>query len=200
MLRDVLFILLGYISGSILYAKIFGNLFSGTDITKGAEDENPGTANAYKNGGFACGTATLVCDILKGAIPVFLYCRGEATPLLMLIIAAPVFGHAFSVFNSFRGGKGIATTFGSLLGLAPQLAAVLVLAFWFVFFSVVICINPHYHRTFVTYICTDLTLLILYGITYVWLGFSFIFVAVSTRLLKSQEQKERIEVKAIWTR
>lgn len=199
MLRDILFILFGYLMGSVLFAKVFGILFTGEDITAGTDDGNPGASNAYKKGGFWCGTATLVCDILKGAVPVFMYCRGTVTPALALVIAAPVLGHAFPLFYSFHGGKGIASTFGTLLGLAPHLLAVLLLAFWFVFFSVILRVDPHSHRTFITYIFTDVSLL-LAGLTYIWIGFSLIFAAVSIRLIKSREPKERTEVKLLWTR
>ena len=59
MVRALLFILLGYLSGSVLYAKIWGKLLCGTDITKGSTDGNPGTANAFIQGGFWCGVLTL---------------------------------------------------------------------------------------------------------------------------------------------
>lgn len=76
MVRALLFILLGYLSGSVLYAKIWGKLLCGTDITKGSIDGNPGTANAFIQGGFWCGVLTLFCELLKGILPVYFYMRG----------------------------------------------------------------------------------------------------------------------------
>ena len=51
-MRDVWYILFGYLSGSILYARIFGELIAHRDITKQTKDKNPGTANAFMQGGF----------------------------------------------------------------------------------------------------------------------------------------------------
>ena len=76
----IFFLLIGYLSGSVLYARIFGYLFKHKDITQNTKDNNPGTANAFINGGFFCGICTLVCDLLKGFVPVFIYLRYEYSP------------------------------------------------------------------------------------------------------------------------
>ena len=88
-MRDMIYILSGYLAGSILFARVFGWLLKKTDVTENTSDGNPGTANAFQNGGFLCGALTLVCDLLKGFLPVFLYTRGQTTFLLALVIAAP---------------------------------------------------------------------------------------------------------------
>lgn len=95
MVRALLFILLGYLSGSVLYAKIWGKLLCGTDITQGSTDGNPGTANAFIQGGFWCGVLTLLCELLKGILPVYFYMWGMEPQALSdgwmaLVIAAPV--------------------------------------------------------------------------------------------------------------
>ncbi len=136
MVRALLFILLGYLSGSVLYAKIWGKLLCGTDITKGSTDGNPGTANAFIQGGFWCGVLTLFCELLKGILPVYFYMRGMGPQALSdgwiaLVLAAPVLGHTFPLFQKHHGGKGIAVSFGSLLGLYPYRMPVLVFAFCF---------------------------------------------------------------------
>ena len=137
MMNSVLFILLGYLSGSVLYAKIFGMLFKKKDIVKESRDGNPGTANAFMEGGVLCGICTLICDLLKGMLPVYLYMQSldiqkSQGIMISLVLAAPVLGHVFSIFNNWKGGKGIATTFGCLLGLFPDLSAALILAFFFI--------------------------------------------------------------------
>ena len=144
MIRDIAFILAGYAAGSILFAKVFCSLLKKTDVAKNTKDNNPGTSNAFKNGGILCGALTLICDVTKGFLPVFFYTRKEVTFLLALVIAAPVIGHVFSVFNGFRGGKGIATTFGCLFGLFPNLIPFAIFAGTFVFFSFILKINPHF--------------------------------------------------------
>ena len=75
MLTTIGFILFGYFTGSLLFARYFSNLFCGKDVTVDTPDSNPGTYNAYTYGGFWCGALTLVCDLLKGFLPVFLYIR-----------------------------------------------------------------------------------------------------------------------------
>lgn len=158
-LKMIGYILAGYASGSVLYARIFAKLFRKDQIIDQSRDKNPGTANAFQYGGFWCGLCTLVCDILKGFVPVFLYMtRHRLLPanemLAALVIAAPVIGHAFPVFFHFQGGKGIAVTFGCLLGLLPIWRPVALLAAFFIFFSAVIRVTPHYFRTLISYLCT----------------------------------------------
>jgi len=76
--RALLYSAAGYISGSILFARVFGAVFK-KDILNQSRDGNPGTANAFMYGGFFCGVLTLLFELLKGFIPVFLYLR--KTPL-----------------------------------------------------------------------------------------------------------------------
>ena len=129
--RDLLYLLLGYLSGCVLYAEVFSRVFH-KEIASAAKDKNPGAANAFVHGGFWCGVLTLAGDMLKGMVPVALYMHylPEAllTPLAPLVLCAPVAGHVFPATRSFKGGKGIATTFGCLLGLLPFWTPVLVLA------------------------------------------------------------------------
>lgn len=202
MLRDIGFILLGYLSGSVLYALILGNLISKINITEGTSDQNPGTANAFKKGGFLCGCFTLFCDIMKGFLPVFLYCSGQMTFALIFVLSAPVVGHAFPIFHKFRGGKGIAVTFGCLFGLLPDHLPLAALAFWYIFFVLVVNIKSNYHKTFAAYILTEITLIALTALNRVpitfLIGFSIICTTVIIRLIKSTEKKEPIEVKLLW--
>ena len=121
-MRDLLYLLLGYLSGCVLYAEVFSRVLH-KEIVSAAKDKNPGAANAFVHGGFWCGVLTLAGDMLKGMVPVALYMHylPEAllTPLAPLVLCAPVAGHVFPATRSFKGGKGIATTFGCLLGLLP---------------------------------------------------------------------------------
>ena len=201
MMRVLPYVLLGYLSGSLLWAKFYGRLVAKTDITALSPDGNPGASNAFQFGGFWCGCLTLCCDILKGSLPVMLYRRGAADfPAIGLafVMAAPVVGHAYSIFHRFRGGKGIAVSFGCLLGLAPDLRPALVLAVVFIVFSVVIRISPHYYRTLATYV---VAVPVLFQIVPVWpirAGFLLIAGTVILKLLCSKEEKEKLEVKLGW--
>lgn len=169
-------------------------------LRKTQKTTTPEHQTLSKTGGILCGALTLVCDVTKGFLPVFFYTRKEVTFLLALVIAAPVIGHVFSVFNGFRGGKGIATTFGCLFGLFPNLIPFAIFAGTFVFFSFILKINPHFHRTLVTYFFTELQIVIFAGNLIVCAGFSFILAAVFIRFLTSKEKKPPLEVKPIWIR
>lgn len=199
MFRDLCFILLGYLSGSILFARVWGKTVAGTDITQDAPDQNPGTANAFRNGGFLCGLLTLVCDLLKGLVPVFLYLRTGSGPALGFVIAAPVLGHVFPVFSHFRGGKGIATTFGCLLALLPNGLPLTYMVLFFLFFSLVLRISPNYYRTIAAYVCTEVALLIFAHNTAIITGFSLICLGIGFRMFTSREEKNDLEVKLLWT-
>ena len=199
------FPLLGYLSGSVLYAQLFTRWLAGKDLTEISDDRNPGTTNAFRYGGFRCGVLTLVCDLLKGFVPVHLFLANPAHPmqepfLFALALAAPVIGHAFSVFHHFHGGKGIAVTFGCLLGLLPLWQPFAVLAAFFLLFSLVLRITPDYYRTLATYLCS------LAGIPFaarspeVGMGFWLMAFAVLWRMLTSKEKKEQMEVKLLWKR
>lgn len=158
MLQYILYILLGYLSGSVLYGYLFLKIFRKEDITKLSDDGNPGTANAYKYGGFWIGTATLLCELMKGIVPVVLASRFLDTGniLFALVMAAPVFGHAFPVYRcgkeaGVKGGKSIAVTFGVLIGLAPEVKPLAILIAFYLLFSLAIKIYTHVYRSIVTF-------------------------------------------------
>lgn len=203
MRNEIVFIIFGYLSGSILYASIFGFLLKQKDIIKESKDKNPGTANAFMQGGFWCGMLTLIFDLLKGFLPVFLYLHshisGKYSGLLFpLILAAPVWGHIFPVFFHFSGGKGIATTFGCLLGLFPYMEPALVLAFLFLFFSLILRVTPHYNRTVFTYFVSLLMMKLLRVKLSVVIGFFLIVVGVFIRLYHSTEERDKCRVRLLW--
>lgn len=223
MLYYLTFIVMGYILGSILFAPLFGKLITKKDIIRETKDQNPGTANAFMQGGMLCGILTLVCDMGKGFIPVFLCAnmlqtqfancmwgideqlwggRSEIIVVLgsALVLVAPVAGHIWPIFHKWKGGKGIAVSFGCLLGYWPNIGAALILACFFILFSLVIRITPHFYRTMASYILGT-------GIVFVWgesiaqtLGFLMITIIVCIRLHLSTEKREECKVRLLWTR
>lgn len=201
--RMIFFALLGYLSGSVLYARIFSSLMNRTGVIEDSSDHNPGTANAFQYGGFWCGALTLSCDLLKGYLPVHM-CMGNAMlPLLpgcglALVLAAPVVGHAFPIFYRFRGGKGIAVTFGCLIGLLPIPEPFLLLAGAFLAFSLVLKISPHYYRTAAAYLVTLAGMFMRGCAAELCTGFALISATVCLRLCMSHEMRERVSVKLLW--
>lgn len=202
--RDIIYILCGYLCGSVLFARIVSYVMFRRDVTSDGADKNPGTSNAFKCGGKLCGVITLLGDLAKGFLPVHLYIRGlgsdEYGLALALVIAAPVIGHVLPVFFKFRGGKGIATAFGTLLGLFPVFVLPgLILAAAFIFFSIVIKISPHYYRTIAAFGVSSIIVIFLSGSPFaVVVGFLISAVTVTVRMLRSQEEKEELEVKLAW--
>ncbi len=199
-MRDILFILLGYLFGSVLFARVFCILFKKQDLTQNADDHNPGTANAYIYGGFACGTSTLICDILKRLYSrFFLYLSNPMGSLFPVCFGSACHGtRFFSAFNRFGGGKGIAVTFGCLLALIPCWQPVITLALFFIFYSVILKISPNFYRTVVTYVSVNIALPFILGDLQIILGFMLITVVVGIRMFKSSEQKNEFKVGLLW--
>lgn len=202
-MRLVVFILLGYLSGSVLYARIFLKLFKKEELLAVSRDQNPGTANAFLYGGFWCGMLTLVADLLKGFLPVYLFMRGQGVHypesfMEAFVVAAPVIGHAFPLFYKFQGGKGIAVSFGCLGGMFPLWRPLVALVFFFLFFSVILRVTPHFQRTLVVYLCTLIVIFLVEYVQKAWLSFLLITVTVSTRMFASKEEREKMEVRLIW--
>jgi glycerol-3-phosphate acyltransferase PlsY len=132
-------LLVGYFFGACPWGLWLGRWFRGVDVrTLGSR--NLGATNVYRSLGPALGTATLILDAAKGAIPVLLVMglrRGPmawwaADPWSLMAVAAglgAVLGHVFSFWIGFRGGKGVATTAGVLLALAPLAFAAFAIVF-----------------------------------------------------------------------
>ena len=201
--RTIFFILAGYLSGSVLYARVFSQLMNKEGVVEDSADHNPGTSNAFQYGGFWCGLLTLACDLAKGYLPVHLYLDGAAMLPppghgFALLLAAPVIGHAFPVFYHFRGGKGIAVTFGCLIGLLPFGRPLLLLAGCFLAFSLVLKISPNYYRTAAAYLTALAGLYALGCAPELCGGFLIISVVVCLRLCLSGEERERVKVKLLW--
>ena len=78
---------------------------------------------------------------------------GQDSLLFAGVLAAPVFGHAFSIFHKGKGGKGIAVSFGVLLGLLPWWTPVLTLAGFYIFFSLAVPVKSHLKRSIITFGC-----------------------------------------------
>lgn len=197
MVRALCYTLGGYLMGSLLFAKYFGFLFRKRDVTLDSPDRNPGTYNAFLYGGMRCGIPTICCDLLKGFLPVFLYLRGvspaDPAGALALVLAAPVLGHGFSLYAGFRGGKGIAVSFGCLLGLLPEYLPVTVLVVSYLFFSLVLRIPSHGKRTAAAYSASAVLLAILRVRRPVFLGFLLICGTIFTKHLLSIKAAKRQE-------
>ena len=119
---------LAYLLGSIPFGVIIARRFAAVDIRSGGSG-NIGATNVMRLAGVIPGLLTLAADILKGTVPVLLArillpAAGEL--YVSVTVLAAVCGHMFSIYHRFRGGKGVATTGGAFLAVAPT--AVLIAA------------------------------------------------------------------------
>ena len=119
MLRITLGILISYLVGSIPWAYIFGRLLKGIDIRQFGSG-NVGATNALRVLGRGPGIVVLVLDILKGVLTVVIL--GQTEILSIVFGLCCICGHNWTVFLKFKGGKGVATTLGVLLGLAIKIS------------------------------------------------------------------------------
>src|SRR5713101_5200454 len=122
---------LGYLLGSIPFGLILTKL-AGTQDLRSIGSGNIGATNVLRTGHKGLAAATLLFDVLKGTLAVlvmdWLWGRDHA-----LIAGLGAFlGHLFPVWLKFRGGKGVATYLGILLGLAPWPGAAAFAAIWLV--------------------------------------------------------------------
>jgi glycerol-3-phosphate acyltransferase PlsY len=124
---------LAYLIGSLSFAVIVSRAFGLSDPrTYGSG--NPGATNVLRSGSKKAAAVTLLLDALKGFVPVVLvkYAGpqfGLEEGTLALVAIAAFLGHLFPVFFQFKGGKGVATALGVLLGISGWLG-LLVLLTW----------------------------------------------------------------------
>ncbi len=112
--------------GSFPFSLWIGKIFLRKDIRKFG-DGAPGATNVARAGSKSLYVIAALLDAFKGTVPVWLAqtVSGTAGWELAAVAVAPVVGHAFSPFLSFRGGMGVATTFGVWLGLTGWLGPVI---------------------------------------------------------------------------
>jgi len=128
-MNGLLAILIAYLIGAIPFGYLLVRWTTGNDV-RSSGSGNIGATNVYRTTGRAAGVATLLLDVAKGYVAVFIAAKMTADdPLWMSLSALAVMaGHAFPVFLKFHGGKAVASFIGAFLYLTPlPLAAVLVL-------------------------------------------------------------------------
>lgn len=111
--------LFAYLSGSLCSAILISRAFNLPD-PRAHGSKNPGTTNVLRLAGKPYAVLVLLADVLKGTLPLLVGQWLLFSPFELGCIAlAAVLGHLYPVFFDFKGGKGVATTLGALLGLNP---------------------------------------------------------------------------------
>ncbi|HEX3630772.1 MAG TPA: glycerol-3-phosphate 1-O-acyltransferase PlsY [Candidatus Dormibacteraeota bacterium] len=122
-----------YLLGSVPCGWVVMKVYRNLDVRK-LGSGNIGAANVFRAGGPGAFAATLTLDGLKGFIPVMLgiaWGLGDQEWALAAIGLAAVIGHTWPIYLGFRGGKGVATSGGVMLALAP-VTLVISLLTWFI--------------------------------------------------------------------
>ncbi len=131
MLVNVAIIIAAYLLGSVATAVITCRLM-GLPDPRSLGSGNPGATNVLRHGGGKAAAITLLGDVLKGFLPVGAAALLALPPAVVAGAALAAFlGHLFPVYFGFRGGKGVATAFGAMLGMSWMLASA-VAATWLV--------------------------------------------------------------------
>ncbi len=125
-------LILSYLLGSVPTAYIFAKLLKGIDIRQYGSG-NIGATNVFRVIGKLPGIIVLFLDILKGYIPVIIF-PGTQIQKIFIGLAA-IAGHNWPIFLKFRGGKGVATSAGVVIGLIPKIS-LLALFIWIVSFLI----------------------------------------------------------------
>ena len=139
--ENILFLLLAYLIGAFPSAVWLGRTFYNTDVREYGSG-NAGATNTFRTLGPKAGIPVLLMDILKGWIAVNLVYFVTDNQLMsdercfelkLAFGIAAVIGHLFPIYTGFRGGKGIATMLGFMIGIYWQAALLSALVFIFTF-------------------------------------------------------------------
>ena len=118
-LFQIIALLLSYLLGAVPFGLFFSKLFSDVDV-RTIGSGNIGATNVLRAAGKKAAVLTLLMDTVKGLVPVlivkFLF---QDDAITVLSGAAAILGHNFPVYLKFRGGKGVATSYGVVVAVAP---------------------------------------------------------------------------------
>lgn len=130
-IKIIISVLISYLIGSIPFSFIIGKA-NGHDVREEGS-ANPGASNVLRLCGKKAGILAYFCDIGKGMIAVLIpsfILKGQNNILIICAVAA-IIGHVFSIFLGFKGGKGVATSAGTMFMLAP-ISLIITMIFFFI--------------------------------------------------------------------
>ena len=125
-------IIISYLVGSIPFGQLLGRL-SGTDVRQQGSG-NIGATNVSRLLGKKLGALTLLCDLLKGLLPMLVtasYLEGQPAAEIWTMLSglAAFLGHCWPIYLKFKGGKGVATALGIFFYLAPLYTLIAIIIF-----------------------------------------------------------------------
>ena len=200
-MKIVLVIIICYVLGSIPFGYIVGKLFKKMDIREYGSG-NIGATNAFRILGPSLASLVVIGDIGQGILSIYLVQYLNIDNLLILTIAglAVICGHDWSLFLGFKGGKGIATTFGVIFVFNP-IISFLGLIVW----GVVVIATRYVSLASIFAVISFFILTILFKQPYEYILFSAIILVLGIfnhkenikrlRLNKERKIGEKIEIK-----
>ena len=188
-MKIVLIITICYLLGSIPFGYIVGKLFKKVDIREFGSG-NIGASNAFRILGPPLASLVLIGDIGKGIFSIYLvkYLNIDSSLILAIAGLAVICGHDWSLFLRFKGGKGIATTFGVVFALNPTIS-ILALIVW----GIVIISTRYASLSSICAIISIFVFTILFKQPYEYIGFSAIIIILG--IFKHKENIKRLKLK-----
>ena len=134
MIYQIIITLIAYLIGSLSFGILASKLFNIADPrTMGSK--NPGATNVMRQGNKVAAIFTLLGDMLKATILLLIAkFYGVSDSLIVLMAVALMLGHVYPIYYQFKGGKGVATALGILLGISPVLALSVFISWIIIFF------------------------------------------------------------------
>jgi glycerol-3-phosphate acyltransferase PlsY len=123
----ILMAVLGYLLGAVPFGVVVSNAM-GLPDPRTVGSKNVGFTNVLRVSGWQAGVLTLLGDMGKGWVTAWAAMQWFTDERFIMVVAiAPFLGHLFSLFSNFKGGKGVATALGVVLGLSPSMGLLLLL-------------------------------------------------------------------------
>lgn len=124
-MMNLIFPLIGYLFGSIPFGLLLARAFGYGDI-RAIGSGNIGATNVLRTGNKLLAALTLLCDIMKGAAPVWISFSSGGVVIIFATALLAILGHMYPVWLKFKGGKGVATTLGAMIALMPPLGVAMI--------------------------------------------------------------------------
>ena len=200
-MKIVLIVTTCYLLGSIPFGYIMGKLFKKVDIREFGSG-NIGASNALRILGPSLASLVIIGDVGKGILSIYLvkYFNIDSSLILAIAGLAVICGHDWSLFLGFKGGKGIATTFGVVLALNPTIS-ILAVTVW----GVVLITSKYTSLSSICALISIFIFTILFKQPYEYIVFSAIILIIgifkhkeNIKRLKSKKERkigEKVEIK-----
>ena len=173
MFKVIFCIIISYLLGNISGGMIFGKLLFNKDI-RDYGSKNAGTTNALRVFGIKAGALTFIVDVLKSLLACFIGMKLLGFSGILLAGIFVVIGHNWPIFLNFKGGKGIASSFGFIMFLDYKIAIVAIIIF------IIIVILTKYIS-----LGSMLTTTLVLPISYIFFGYRNIYVLLTFLFLAS---------------